>query len=635
MGIAIGGGGMANCPIGLMQWLFMSWPPFLLTALSGTSLIWVSWVYPVPRLGRGSRFVLICWAALAACSLIGLVRTTEWDYALLFSTYLIGVACLVLSAAWICAFDRGFRDWLVVAIATATLLCCLGGWQQRFRGLEETRRFAEAQARARGVPVLSAVAGRLEQRRVFGTFVNPNSYAAHLILTGPLMLLALWRWGRRFEPARISQPAFLALGCLAFFGALWFSGSRGALVGFGGGLAVGVLGIPRFRRWRLPLMFTVVILGGAGVALLSRDRALLSVSARSDYYAAAWRMFLGQPFFGVGLGEFFPYYLRLKPIGAEETRIAHNMLLSLLSQAGLAGGLAAALCLAMPVGLVVLTPRAQRHPDALLFSACVAGSASWCIHALVDFNVQIPGTTAIAALVPFLCFAPDEPAVELSARSRRLLIVVARTCGAVAAALFLRLPGERAFQQLSDRADRSTARQVERDAERAGRLLPTSPHPWWWYAKFRERQGRHGQAIRAIRQAIRRSPHRASYYAALARNSLRLDRWREAEKALENAVEWYPGNGSVQALRALVTRIRQGADGTPTERFLLIESVLSRRARMRRERGAIVVTLQERGEPRHDLLVLSETCRRLGEARLRFEPTGEEIRFASADELAQ
>ncbi len=544
-GSVVGGGEIGLFPMSGWGWLLGPWPTSLFPVLAGLALLGVVLVYPCSSTSKLFWLIPGVWLGLLLACLPGLIRTTEWDYALQFFWYLLGVSSFALAVSWAIPHDRRLGKWLVGAIVIGTLLCCLSGWNQtQFGGLEDTVEFAEKMAREQGRQLPTALRGRMEQKRAFGPFVYPNSFAAHLILTGPLFLLLLWRWSGRFEPVRISRLIFVPLGSALLFGALWFSGSRAALVALGGGCGLGILVLPVFRRWRWPLACICAIAAILVFSAASKGRTLSSLSARGDYYKAALQMFASHPFTGAGLGEFFPNYMRLKPTGAEETRIPHNMFLNMLSQSGIVGGIAVLGCLLLPLFLVLLARRKGGMPDPQLFGCVFVGLVSWGAHSLADFNLQIVGTVTIVAFLPLLSYAGDVGTeLEVSTRNKNTLRMVLAAVALVAIAGAWRLPGElqyqRQYEEATDKREINLNR-ARKQAEKAASLLPFSPYPWSIFGSLAEHNGRPDMAVKAYSEATKRSPHRSAFHYHLACNSLAMGRIAEASSALSKALEWYP-----------------------------------------------------------------------------------------------
>ncbi len=568
-GNIVGSGEISLFPLSGIEWLFGSWPPFLFSVLDGLLLAAAVLVFPPPPVSGWAWGLPGAWLLLTLGACIGLWQTTEWEYALLFVGHILGAACLALTCFWIFPWTGRCRNAALAAVAAGVLWTGADGWAQvPGGGLRRLAESIERQARTRGTRLSPGMASRLHQTRAFATFTYPNSFAAHLLLTAPAALLLLWRAGGRFEPVRVSRRLFLGTGLVLLAGALWFTGSRAAVLALGGAIAVGGLYQPRLRRFR-----TRIILGALAAALLAgtvltmkrSGRKLSSIESRLGYYRAALVMFRRHPVVGVGLGEFFPHYLRLKTAESEETRQPHNMFLAFLAQAGILGGLFAGLCLALPLYLPRLFRRAALRCDPGLLTAVQVGLAGWCLHALTDFNVQIPGTVATAAVLPVLCITgvgtgaggadagASSGAPGLLARCAALLLALAAAVG------MGRIPGEAAYARLAAAANRpDVSLEVVTDlAARAGKGLPFSPYPWTILGRTAKARGDWALAARAYREAVLRTPHRAAFHRHFAEALLEIGEKDEARRQFRLALEWYPADPKNRPLAQ-----RLGLDGS-------------------------------------------------------------------------
>jgi hypothetical protein len=613
-GSAIGPADIPLLPAGALEWVFGVWPPFLLGGLAGIGLLWAVLVCSRSLTRHPARVALWVWSALLVSCVPGLVRTTEWDYAVTFTLYLCGVCAFLAAALLVSMEDRRFRRWLLAAVAAGTLLCGLNGWHQRLWGFAEMRRFAQAQAREQGREWSAAMQGKFMQTRVHRPFFHPNSYAAHLVLTGPLALLVLWRAGRRFEPRRLSQWLFLAAGGGIVFGALVLSQSRAAQLAMGGGIGLAVLGSRRLRRWRWPLL-AIALAGGLGLMfLVNAGRDLLSAGARMHYYRAAVEMFCTRPLTGVGLGEFFPQYLLIKPFAAEETRVAHNMVLEMLSQAGGLGGLAALLCVLLPVGFALRTGRVARGEDDLLSQAAVAGLGAWGLHALLDFDLQIPPTVMIAAVLPlFCCRPPDAADRRLGAAERGLFAGLAL----LALLALWRVPGERAFRSLADGLPTFLIHELGEATNRAATALRLSPEPLATGGREALARGRPAEAAEVYRQALARTPHRSAFQAWLAQSLLLAGDLPGAAAAAQTAWALYPGSSRAMVLNALITWLQSGPGGDAGAVRASLGVVLACQADLVGSPGELVVTLSPPSQAAPAAVSLADLCRELSALGLR------------------
>lgn len=609
----IGPGEIALWPASLLEWVVGSWPPFVLGALSGVGLLWAVLVCRNSLRGCWGCQALYVWLGLLASCGPGLVPTTEWDYALTFVLYLAGVCSFLAAALLAAGADPGLRRWLAGAIAAGTLLCALSGWHQRLWGFAEMRRFMEEEARRTGRVWVPAVQGKLLQTRVHEPFFHPNSYAAHLILTGPLTLLVLWRAGRRVHPERVSRWLFVGLGGVLVAGALVLSQSRGAQLALGGGIGLALLGFRPLGRWRWVLTAVALLGGAAAMVAVSAGRDLLSAGARVDYYRAALHMARERPVTGVGLGEFLSAYLEIKPFGAEETRAAHNLILEMLAQTGAAGGVAGACCILLPVWLSL---RRREPGDETLHAAAVAGLGAWSLHALLDFDLQIPPTVTLAAAMPLFC-RPGGGGARPQGRpagvlERGLLAGLA----VLSVAALWRVPGEDAFRRLSDLLGDAGDEVIEAAAGRASCLLPLSPEPPAMWGREQIARGRPVRAADAFRQALARTPRRSALHAWLAHALLVAGDFAGAETAAREAWGRYPGSPRAMLLHGLALLAQDTAAGSAPERAAWLAAGLSCSTDLQPDGAGVAVALGPAPGAAPGPSLLEALCRRLNELRL-------------------
>jgi len=595
----------ANFPVGGWQWVFELWPPFLAAPLAALAYVLALCAHRQTLKGPGMG-PAAAWSALAGASLFGLLRTTEWEYALPFVCHAASVAVLAAAVRRIVACDPWARRLLVRTLAASLLWCCLRGAEQRFGGLETTEKeFLRGQAQDReGVEKQggvftpnSGLHDKLKQRRVYGPFpMSANLYAAHLILLAPLLLVVLWRAGGRFEPERVSRPLLLGFGAVLCLALLYWSGSRSAALGLAAGLALGGLSLPALRRWRIPVAVMALLLGIGLMFAVGGGRNLLSASARLQYYRSAWIMFRTRPVTGAGLGEFYTEHVRLRPLHAEPTHMPHNMPLGLAAQAGILAGLAALACLAVPAWLA-FSPRQRSSAetdDRLERLAVVVGLGAWSAHAFLDLNVQVPGTVLTAACLPLLVLHDQACAVPPNegGRGRHLWAVALLLLTGLAFLSILRIPGEYRFQVFSTSMQTGEpAMTLLEQGKQAARWLPTSPQPHRLLGRFAEAKGNQADALTAYERAVQRAPHRAGIWAQLARARLRLGDLPGAAAAAAEAVRWNPGHPKYQAYRALIRGLRLTT--LPSSEWApLIQTALAADYRLGRQAdGAAMVVL--------------------------------------------
>jgi O-antigen ligase len=257
----------------------------------------------------------------------------------------------------------------------------------------------------------------------FGPYVNRNHFAGLLAPLLPFAVAALidrWRRLRREMSARallgaVARGAELAVPLLAvavfLLGtATVLSASRGGILAAAVGLAaLGALygrGAGRSRRRGVVFLSVPLFLGTAWLGVPRAGERFLSQGAgdRLRVWAEALPMFRDHPVVGIGAGAFgdvFPLY-RVSA-GPHPVRFAHaeNEALELLVETGVVGValLGAALFL-----LLARAFRARRAgPVPWTVPGALAALAAALAHALVDFNLHVPGNallyTALAALL--------------------------------------------------------------------------------------------------------------------------------------------------------------------------------------------------------------------------------------------
>jgi tetratricopeptide (TPR) repeat protein len=613
-GSLLASGEQANFPLDVWEWLFfVCYPSFLAPLLAAVALAWALCSRPAPARGADALLPAI-WLLPIIAGLVGLIRSHELDYALQWLWHFCGAAALLSSVWWARASDEKLMPAITNSLAAAGILCAIHGWRQHFGGLAAARDYAHEHAVEQGINLQGVLAAKMEQTRIYGSFVDPNVYASYLLISAPVAVLALLRWGGHFEPRRLSRLLFTGGGVILFSGALYWSGSRGAAIGAIVGLAVITWLLPPLRRWRWALGLGGLLVLGIFLALLffgGHGRGVASASTRGEYYRVALRMFKEFPLGGAGLGEFFPWYMRLKPIGMEETRDPHNVFLSLLSQCGIVGGLAALACLGLPFALALgwLRKYWEKVPQAPA-NAAIGAAAAWSTHALFQFNDLVPGSLFSAALLGLLVLPAQAEGGEdaegtegaegakqrcfLDRRWRLALYV----CGALlAAAAFvgpaLRISGEKVLQQAQHDAAKNPERAIRRYRLAAERL-PRAPAPVRYLMDLGMHHGLADLALFGAEQLVVRTPHRSSSHQRLAKVLLLMQRLDEAEKALQEAQRWYPGDPHLHILRAAAALLRN-ADAMPlAERMAFQQAIVQCEGWISEEEDHIVVTVHSK-----------------------------------------
>jgi len=272
--------------------------------------------------------------------------------------------------------------WMALLGAFAVLL--LIGLRQHFGGLEETRRFLYSLPNWNDLP--PEFLQKIGSNRIYSTLVYPNAFAGALLLLTPVSMGCLAGALRGFSTTIrwLVPTAILGLS----ISCLYWSGSKAGWLIALIQIAAGLLHLKISARWRVIVISGLIALGLLDFALKYHDyfrRGATSVSARVDYWQAAWITIKDFPFVGSGPGSFMVRYKELKDPKSEMTRLAHNDYLQQASDSGIVAGLA--FLAFWSAGLVLLYRKSKG--DWLGFSVFL-GLLGVFLQGFVEFGLYIP-----------------------------------------------------------------------------------------------------------------------------------------------------------------------------------------------------------------------------------------------------
>ncbi len=247
-------------------------------------------------------------------------------------------------------------------------------------------------SREQTIPILTSV-GIVRGVRVYGTFGDPNYFAAFLVLGLPVALIGIFQ--RQIVPiVRILLAGLALLMGLTLILTLSRGGLLGMVVSSVGILVFGTrAGLP--TRHLLGPLYLTAALGTAAVLapdaivvlqhrlpdLLNVDRGSAVNLERIRLWEAALEIASDHPFLGIGLGNFPLVYPRYAEVDVMvRAAIAHNSFLELLAETG---------PLTLLMGLIFFGQVLRRG-----YYACVSrGSTSWVavgfLSGAIGFLVQM------------------------------------------------------------------------------------------------------------------------------------------------------------------------------------------------------------------------------------------------------
>lgn len=208
---------------------------------------------------------------------------------------------------------------------------------------------------------------------------------------GLASVAALALTGVRDPGGADTQGAAMIAILLVLCAAAWIAvGGSCARLGLARPLALGALAVL--------LVGTVVLVSqGGNEPIPAGANRLTSVQTnRSAYWRVAADVFAEHPLQGVGSGSFRVEWLQRRPF-SETVRDAHSLPIETAAELGLVGLLA----LAASIAGIVLA--ARRGPP-----AAVAALGAFALHALLDWDWELPGLSLIAILLAARLLAAQE-----------------------------------------------------------------------------------------------------------------------------------------------------------------------------------------------------------------------------------
>ena len=325
----------------------------------------------------------------------------------------------------------------------------------------------------------------------------------------------------------------------------------------------------RSRRTWLALGAVAVVLAGGGIAALAssdalddftevrRDRIyepgrLLSTTSanRWAWWREAFGAFADEPVRGWGAGS-FPVSRRLYRATPLDVQQPHSVPLQFAAETGVPGLLlglgAVGLLLAAAVGRVRSLPDGRERDLAV---ALLAGASAWAVHALADWDWDIPGVT-VPALI-FLGVLAARPGPPAAPGPGRWLALAAGSLALAAFAASAALPAwsdaktDAALRAVEDRSP-ERLKDGAADADLAARLNPLAVRPLFAAASIAEARGRELEAREHLLDAVDRAPWSAEAWQRLSRLALGLADREGAHRAALRLLELDPGNPDVVA----------------------------------------------------------------------------------------
>lgn len=557
-------------PGDLFSWLIINWPAHSFGIFSGVALFAALVVFAPgmrPLRTSGGATALLWSFGLVLVSLIGWINAATIDYAVGETIHLAGIGAYVLAIRLWLRNRPEERRWFCAALAAGACWLIYSGLSQYFVGFAETREFVEKQI-AEGIPISHVMVAKINDDRVFATFVSCNVLAGYLLLLLPVTLYAVWRFAGHFEPVRLSRILLCGLVFSGLAAVLLLTRSRAAFLAALLTAGAFAMTLPKRRIYRcIPVVVLALAIVGGAIYIHRAGRGFGSMAERVDYLRSSVKMIAEKPLAGHGWGGFFYRHMELKTTGTDESaHDPHNLVMAFASQTGVIGGAVALAAVLLPLfwlGRRIFRRGGEETPEegADGFARAVFwGECAFLLHAHMDVDLQIPASMAAAGAM--LVAALPEASAQMAARGRRrwLLVAAGMLLAAVAAmGNILWLRAEMAYDRLitlarpqsaQDRLRPVSDAEVVKALREAVALRPGSPFPWEIAGDYFWSRRDGVMAEKCYREAARCTPDRPSLYRRFFDLEMARGNRAAAAKHLRRMLELFPSNPKYQALAA-------------------------------------------------------------------------------------
>ncbi len=372
-------------PTNLTEWIVMSWPVevgyWLLGLVAVVGLFAGRWPTGVPKWVLVLPLAWLAWQFVSATHTVDaeMTRATLKHFVACVVCFCLGVFCLSRDKS-ACAM------WGAIAFALGIVLAV--GFDQHFGGLADTREYFYTYVYPQLKTVPPEYLKKISSDRIFSTLFYPNALAGVILLMLPPTMVMIWQFCGRLTVA--SRGLLVGMFTAAALACLYWSGSKGGWL-----LAlllalVALLHLSWSRRAKVALVSVLLVFGLAGFFVKYANffqRGATSVSARFDYWRAAFQTTAAKPVFGTGPGTFSIAYQAVKRPESEMSRLTHNDYLQQASDSGVLGGLT---YLAFALSILVCGYSKPATPETRPRFSVWLGLLGWTLQGLMEFGLYIP-----------------------------------------------------------------------------------------------------------------------------------------------------------------------------------------------------------------------------------------------------
>jgi tetratricopeptide (TPR) repeat protein len=419
-------------------------------------------------------------------------------------------------------------------------LICIYGIYQHFWGLEETRKFVAEKPYLMNSfsPTFFA---RLQSNRVFANFVEPNTYAAYLLLIYPVIIFTIFDKNKLLKYCAVCLVPFLIYN-------LFLTGSIGGIFCL---VVITFLMLLYFLISKKTFIIASIVLAVVSLLFLAvgaKMHFLLHMRSFSDrikYWQTGINIFKIYPLTGVGLNNFQLFYPTYKISEAMDVKYAHNIIIELLADTGIIGIAAFLLFSVIFIffSIKTLLKSYNLFIVSLIFSI-VAIFSNW----LGEFNYA---NMAIAGMcfvfLGILSSTNNLSNVFLSSKLTKSILGV-MIIGVIFAMIYqIRIwESETYINRIV--SEKINPKNFFTDVKKAENLYPRAEISFikgrilWNLFEINKTKIFAIQAINAYKKASLQNPYSVQYHRDLAFSYYQTGKVNEAEKEFKKVIDLYPTN---------------------------------------------------------------------------------------------
>ncbi|MFA7186083.1 MAG: O-antigen ligase family protein, partial [Victivallales bacterium] len=395
-------------------YFFITWSPFIFPIASGVLLLLSLAAFPFRAFCFRKDKLLVCaslWTLMAFSALLGIINASVWDFVIMEITHLFGLAAYALTVYLFLKNVSRAKTMFTATILASLAITVYLGFEQYFSGFDEMREYLAKQKKIPGLEINGVIKAKVLDRRLNTPFTSCNSLAGYLILTMPLCLVTLWKLCAKVEPPKIARLIFVPIVAAALIFVLAATRARSAFLALilTAGVFILLFPVKKWLRWTIIILAPLIVIGGA-FYIYKFGRGFQSMQVRVDYFIVSMKLLLKHPFCGVGWGDFFYDYMKLKAFYAREAPHSPHNLFTAMGQGGILALLVSVGAIFYPFiqGIKKVRKLIAEHFYMEEDVALIFGFTAFFFHAMMDIDLQVPALMGTAILISLLMVMPGQ-----------------------------------------------------------------------------------------------------------------------------------------------------------------------------------------------------------------------------------